>query len=71
VWKLFVEQHRFSPAMQFYETKPHANKIGALKRALAIYRNPAWGIAVLRIDGPNDEHMEAEAISAWCKRAEG
>ena len=57
--------------MQFYETKSHPNKVGALKRALAIYLNPAWGLEVCWIEGPNNERIEAAAIGDWCKRAAG
>jgi hypothetical protein len=57
------------PPVQFYETKPHPNKASALMRALAIYRNPAWGLKVLFIEGSNGERMEAAEIKTWCERA--
>jgi hypothetical protein len=68
VWKLYVE-HAVKPPVQFYETKPHPNKASALKRALAIYRNPAWGLKVLFIAGSNGERMEVAEIKTWCERA--
>jgi hypothetical protein len=68
VWKLYIE-HAVKPPVQFYETKPHPNKASALKRALAIYRNPAWGLKVLFIEGSNGERMEAAEIKTWCERA--
>ena len=58
VWKLYME-HAVKPPVQFFETKPHPNKASALKRALAIYRNPAWGLKVLFIEGSNGERMES------------
>jgi hypothetical protein len=74
VWKVFVEQRgRPSigrPSIQYYE-KPYPNKLSALKRALAIYRHPIWGLSVLFIEGPNEERIEAVVIRMWCKRAAG
>ena len=67
-WKLYLE-HRAEPPVRFYETKLHPNKASALKRALAIYRNPAWGLKVLFIEGSNGERMEAAEIKTWCERA--
>ena len=55
-WKLYVE-HKVKPPVQFYETKPHANKESALNRALAIYRNPGWGLKVLYIEQANGMRM--------------
>jgi len=66
-WKLYVE-HKVKPPVRFYETKRHPNKESALKRALAIYRNPGWGLNVRFIEGTNGERMEAVEISAWCER---
>jgi hypothetical protein len=67
-WKLYVE-HKVKPPVQFYETKPHPNKESALNRAFAIYRNPAWGLKVLYIEGANGMRMYATEIAAWCERA--
>jgi hypothetical protein len=67
-WKLYVE-HKLKPPVRFYETKRHPNKASALKRALAIYRNPLWRLNVLFIEGSNGERMEAAEISDWCERA--
>ena len=67
VWKLYVE-HEVKPPVRFYEKKPHPNKESALKRALAIYRNPGWGLHVLYIEGANGERMEAAEVKAWCER---
>jgi hypothetical protein len=36
--------------MPFYETKPHPGRESALNQALAIYRNPGWGLKVLFIE---------------------
>ena len=47
-WKLYVE-HKLKPPVRFYETKRHPSKASALKRALAIYRNPGWRLNVLFI----------------------
>jgi hypothetical protein len=66
-WKLRVE-HKVSPPVRFYETKPHPGR-DALNRALAIYRNPGWGLKVLFIEQANGMRMEATEISAWCERA--
>ena len=68
VWKLYVE-HAVKPPVQFFETKPHPNKASALKRCLAIYRNPGWGLQVLFIQATNGERMEASEIKTWCERA--
>jgi hypothetical protein len=67
-WKLHVE-HQLKPRVQFYETKRHPNKASALKRALAIYRNPGWRLNVLFIEGSNGERIEAAEINDWCERA--
>lgn len=67
-WKLYVE-HKLKPPVRFYEKKPHPNKASALKRALAIYRNPSWRLNVLFIEGSNGERMEAAEINDWCERA--
>ena len=67
-WKLYVE-HKVRPPVQFYEKKPHPNKESALNRAFAIYRNPAWGLKVLYIEGANGMRMYAPEIAAWCERA--
>jgi hypothetical protein len=67
-WKLYVE-HKLKPPVQFYEKKPHPNKASALKRALAIYRNPGWRLNVLFIEGSNGERIAAAEINAWCERA--
>jgi hypothetical protein len=67
-WKLYVE-HKVKPPVQFYETKPHPNKESALNRAFAIYRNPAWGLRVLFIEGANGMRTDATEIAAWCARA--
>jgi len=67
IWKLYVE-HEVKPPVRFYEKKPHPNKESALKRALAIYRNPGWGLHVLYIEGANGERMEAAEVKAWCER---
>jgi hypothetical protein len=48
----------------------HPNKLSALKKALAIYLNPAWELSILFITGPNGERMEAAEIIAWCERAD-
>lgn len=67
-WKLYVE-HKLKPVVQFYEKRPHPNMASALKRALSIYRNPAWRLKVLFIEGSNGERMEAAEINDWCERA--
>ena len=67
-WKLYAE-HKIRPAVPFMESK-HPNKLGALKKALAIYLNPAWELSILFITGPNGERMEAPEIIAWCERAD-
>ena len=67
-WKLYVE-HKVSPPVQFFETKPHLNKESALNRALGIYRNPGWGLRVLYIEGADGLRMYAAEIAAWCERA--
>ena len=67
-WKLYVE-HMVCPQVRFYETKPHPDRESALNRALAIYRNPSWGLKVLFIEQANGMRMEATEISAWCERA--
>jgi hypothetical protein len=67
-WKLYVE-HKVKPPVQFYETKPHPYKESALNRAFAIYRNPAWGLRVLFIEGANGMRTDATEIAAWCARA--
>jgi hypothetical protein len=66
-WKLYVE-HEVKPPVRFYEKKPHPNKASALKRALAIHRNPGWGLKVLFMEEANGERMEAAEIDAWCER---
>ena len=66
-WKLYVE-HKVKPPVRFYEKKPHPNKESALKRALAIHRNPGWGLDVLFLEGANGERMEAPEIKSWCER---
>ena len=71
MWRLFVELTKVRPPAQFYEAKRHPSKGSALKRALAIYRNPRWTLKVLWIEGPNGEHVGAEEIRAWCERAAG
>jgi hypothetical protein len=67
-WKLYVE-HKVSPPVRLFETKPHPNKESALNRALAICRNPAWGLEVLYIEGADGTRMYATEIAAWCQRA--
>jgi hypothetical protein len=67
-WKLYVE-HKLKPPVQFYEKKPHPSKASALKRALAIYRNPGWRLHVLFIEGSNGERIAAAEINEWCERA--
>jgi hypothetical protein len=62
-------EHNVSPPVRFYETKPHLARESALNRALAIYRNPGWGLKVLFIEQANGMRMEATEISAWCERA--
>jgi hypothetical protein len=42
VWTLYVE-HGVNPSVKYYEKKRHHSEDSALKRALWIYRNPAWG----------------------------
>jgi hypothetical protein len=49
--------------------KSHSDKESALNRALAIYRNPAWGLKVLYIEQANGMRMYATVIAAWCERA--
>jgi hypothetical protein len=41
----------------------------ALKRPLAIYRNPGWRLNVLFIEASNGERIEAAEIDEWCERA--
>ena len=67
-WKLYLE-HKAEPPVRFYETKLHPNKPSALRRALAIHRNPGSGLRVLSIEGTNGERMEAAEVNAWCDRA--
>jgi hypothetical protein len=67
-WKLCLE-HKAEPPVRFFETKLHPDKPSALRRALAIHRNPGSGLRVLFIEGTNGERMEAAEVSAWCVRA--
>ena len=68
-WRNLYVEHKVKPPVQFYETKPHPNKESALNRAFAIYRNPAWGLKVLYIEGANGMRMYAPEFAAWCERA--
>ena len=69
-WKLYVE-HKVKPLVQFYEKKPHPSKASALKRALAIYRNPGWRLNVLFIEGSNGERRGCRNQRVVRARAKG
>ena len=63
-WKLWTRNENIMPATT--ESEQHDSKDAALERACDIIRHQRH-VAVLYIEGPDGERIEAADISWWCK----